>query len=152
MIDLIDLNHDTVMIYAIKCYDKPTLIKSELKEDLKHLSYVRRLFRRYNQYGELKERLILNHLIILYNIFGRVPATRLLFYHTRTEDYDILKTFLVFLNYMPNHVVGIRGRSILSDECQLDPFVVDILRKLRFDERDSEFSPETIPNTLSKDS
>jgi hypothetical protein len=128
---MIDLNVDTVMIYAIKAYDKPNFIKSELKEDLKHLSYVRRLFRRYQQYGELRERLILNHLVILYNIFGVPAATRLLFYHVRVEDYAILKTFLIFLNYMPDIVTGIRGYNIHSDDLQVDQTIVDVLRRVK---------------------
>lgn len=128
---MIDLNPDTVMIYAIKTYDKPTYIKSELKEDLKHLSYVRRLFRRYHQYGELRERLILNHIVILYNIFGVPAATRLLFYHVRPEDHAILKTFLIFLNYMPDTVTGIRGKNIRSTDLQVDKTIVDVLRKIK---------------------
>jgi hypothetical protein len=128
---MIDLNPDSVMIYAIKSYDKPTYIKSELKEDLKHLSYVRRLFRRYHQYGELRERLILNHIVILYNIFGVPAATRLLFYHVRTEDHAILKTFLVFLNYMPEVVTGIRGKTIRSTNLQVDQTIVEVLRKIK---------------------
>lgn len=128
---MIDLNSDTVMIYAIKTYDKPTYIKSELKEDLKHLSYVRRLFRRYHQYGELRERLILNHIVILYNIFGVPAATRLLFYHVRQEDHAILKTFLIFLNYMPDVVTGIRGKNIRSADLQIDQTIVDVLRKIK---------------------
>lgn len=131
MDEMIDLNPDTVMIYAIKSYDKPTYIKSELKEDLKHLSYVRRLFRRYHQYGELRERLILNHIVILYNIFGVHAATRLLFYHVRQEDHAILKTFLIFLNYMPEKVTGIRGQTILSTDLQVDQIIVDVLRKIK---------------------
>lgn len=137
MDNMIDLNPDTVMIYAVKSYDKPTYIKSELHDDLKHLSYVRRLFRRYHQYGELRERLILNHIVILYNIFGVVAATRLLFYHVRQEDHAILKTFLLFLNYMPERVMGIRGQTILSDDLQVDPLIVDVLRRIRAHERDS---------------
>jgi len=128
---MIDLNPDTVAIYAVKSYDKPTYIKSELQEDLKHLSYVRRLFRRYHQYGELRERLILNHIVILYNIFGLPAATRLLFYHVRVEDQAILKTFLVFLNYMPENVPGIRGTTILSSNLQIDPVIVEALRKIK---------------------
>lgn len=128
---MIDLNPDTVMIYAVKCYDKPTYIMSDLKEDLKHLSYVRRLFRRYHQYGELRERLILNHIMILYNIFGTPAATRLLFYHVRTEDHAVLKTFLEFLNYMPEVVFGIRGQHIWSSDLQIDMIAVDALRKIR---------------------
>jgi hypothetical protein len=131
MDSMIDLNPDTVMIYAIKTYDKPTYIKSELKEDLKHLSYVRRLFRRYHQYGELRERLILNHIVILYNIFGVPAATRLLFYHVRQEDHALLKTFLVFLNYMPERVTGIRGETIDSTDLQVDQTIVEVLRKIK---------------------
>lgn len=131
MNEFCDLNADTVLIYAVKCYDKPTYIRSELKEDLKHLSYVRRLFRRFNQYGELREILILNHLIILYNIFGTPHATRLLFYHVRTEDHAILKTFLVYLSYMPNIVLGIRGKDIRSSDLMVDPAIVDALRKIK---------------------
>ena len=131
MDSMIDLTPETVMIYAVKAYERPTYIKSDLKEDLKHLSYVRHLFRRYHQYGELRERLILNHIVILYNIFGVPAATRLLFYHTRPEDYAILKTFLVFLNYMPERVSGINGKTIISSDLQPDTLVVDVLRKIK---------------------
>lgn len=127
----IDLTSDTVMIYAIKAYDKPTYIKSELHEDLKHFSYVRRLFRRYHQYGELRERLILNHIVILYNIFGVPATTRLLFYYVRPEDHAILKTFLVFLNYMPERIYGINGQTITSSALQVDATIAEALRKIK---------------------
>lgn len=126
-----DLTPENILIYAVKAYERPTYIKSELKEDLKHLSYVRRLFRRYHQYGELRERLILNHIVILYNIFGVPAATRLLFYHVRPEDHAILKTFLLFLNYMPEKVNGIKSVTIVSSDLQVDPIIVDALRKLK---------------------
>jgi len=128
---MIDLTPDTAMIYAIKAYDKPTYIKSELHDDLKHFTYVRRLFRRYQQYGELRERLVLNHLIILYNIFGVPAATRLLFYHVRPEDYGILKTFLLFLNFMPATIEGIRGKSLHSVDIPVDRVIANLLRQLR---------------------
>jgi hypothetical protein len=131
MDEMIDLNRDTALIYAVKAYDKPIYIRSEIKEDLKHFSYVRRLFRRYSQYGELRERLILNHIVILYNIFGVPAATRLLFYHTRPDDYAVLKTFLVFLNYMPDRVYGIKGLTIVSTDLQLDPMIVTVLRNIK---------------------
>lgn len=126
-----NLTKDNVLLYAIKAYDKPNAIKSELFEDLKHLSYVRRLFRRYHQYEELRERLILNHIVILYNIFGVPAATRLLFYYTRPEDYAILKTFLVFLSYMPERIDGINGNEIISSNLQVDSVIVDALRKIK---------------------
>ena len=131
MMHNLELTPDTVMIYAVKAYEKPTYIKSELADDLKHFSYLRRLFRRYNQYGELRERLILNHLIIVYNIFGVPAATRLLFYHTRPEDYAILKTFLVFLDKMPDCIYGINGSTIESNLLAPDPVIVQSLRAIR---------------------
>ena len=138
----LNLTPDTVMIYAVKVYDKPIYVRSELADDMKHFSYLRRLFRRYTQYGELKERLILNHLIIVYNLFGLPAATRLLFYHIRPEDYGILKTFLVFLNYMPTSVHGINGKTIVSSELKLDSNIVQILRTIK---------PSGINNEISSD-
>lgn len=126
-----NLTKENVLLYAIKAYDKPNAIQSELWEDLKHLSYVRRLFRRYHQYEELRERLILNHIVILYNIFGVPAATRLLFYYVRPEDYAILKTFLVFLSYMPERVEGINSAEIISSNLQVDTVIVDALRKIK---------------------
>lgn len=126
----INLTPETAMIYAVKAYDKPTYVRSDLKEDLKHFSYVRRLFRRYHQYGELRERLILNHIVILYNIFGVPATTRLLFFHTRPEDHSLLKTFLVFLNYMPEKVYGINGQTIQSSDLPIDVAIADALRKI----------------------
>lgn len=131
MLNELNLTPETVMIYAVKAYEKPTYVQSELAEDLKHFSYVRRLFRRYNQYGELKERLILNHIIIIYNIFGIPAATRLLFYHTRPEDYAMLKTFLVFLDKMPPHIYGINGKTIDSNSLMPDSLIVEALRKIK---------------------
>ena len=126
-----NLTSENVMLYSLKTYDKPLYVRSELADDMKHFSYLRRLFRRYTQYGELKERLILNHLIIVYNLFGVPAATRLLFYHIRPEDYGILKTFLVFLNYMPTSVYGIKGKTIISRELKLDNKIVDVLKTIK---------------------
>ena len=124
-----NLHRDNILLFAMKAYDKPNCILSELDEDLKHFNYVRRLFRRYIVNGELKDRLILNHIVILYNLFGS-SATRLLFYHSRPEEYSTLKTFLVFLGRMPDRIVGIRGVTLLTTDIQIDPIVVDALRKL----------------------
>jgi hypothetical protein len=126
-----NVNKDTVGLYAAKAYDKPSMVQSEFIDDLRHFSYVRRLLRRYRQYGELRERLILNHLIILYNLFGVPAATRLLYYYVRPEDYSILKTFLIFLDRQPEVIPGINGRDIHSTDYSLDPHVVEILRTIR---------------------
>lgn len=126
-----DLTPENVFMYAAKAYERPNCLWSEFEEDLKHFNYVKRLFRRFQRDGELKERLILNHLTIIYNVFGVVPATRLLFYYLRPVDHSLLKTFLLFLNYMPERIPGVRGRTILSSEIPPHPVAVTILRDVR---------------------
>lgn len=125
-----DLNEDNFLIYAMKSYSSPHCILSEFEGDLKRTKYLKKLFRRYKVSKDLKERLILNHLILLYNVFGVEPATRILFYKIDERDYDILKTFLIYLNYMPEKIEGIKGKTILSSNIIIDMDVVDTLRKL----------------------
>jgi hypothetical protein len=125
------LTEDNVLLYAIKAYDRPNCIKSEFKDDFKRFSYLGRLFRRYKKTGELRERLILNHLVVLYNVFGVEPTTRLLFFYIRSPEYAILKTFLLFLHYMPNVVKGIRNADIYSTQISVDMTIAQTLRNLR---------------------
>jgi hypothetical protein len=115
-----DLNSDNFLLYAIKAYDKPNAIQSEFEEDIKRIKYVKRLIKRYRSTGDLKERLILNHIIILANVFGVEATVRMLFFKLDEEDYNVLKTFLVFLEYMPKVVLGINGRHILSKNISID--------------------------------
>ena len=75
-----DLTNENLMMYAIKAYDKPNCIMSEFKDDMKRFNYLKRLFRRYRKMGELRERLVLNHLVVIYNVFGPEVATRALFF------------------------------------------------------------------------
>ena len=125
-----NLNEDNFMIYAMKAYDKPNCIMSEFEEDLKRLKYVKRLIKRYKVTGDLKERLILNHIIILSNVFGVESTVKMLFYKISQEDYEILKTFLLFLNFMPNTVKGINGNNIQSSDISIDLFVGKRLRDI----------------------
>jgi hypothetical protein len=127
MID--DLNDETFMIYAIKAYDKPNCVMSEFYEDLKRIKYVKRLFVKYHKSKEIKERLIINHLIVLYNVFGATAATRILFYKIDQKYYSILKTFLIFLNYMPKVITKVRGKTIRTTEIPVDLKLAEILRK-----------------------
>jgi hypothetical protein len=124
------LNDDTVLLYAIKAYDKLNYVKSEFEEDYKTFRYVKRLLQRYRATGELKENLILNHLSLIYNMFGIEPGTRLLFYKMEEADYSSLKTFLVFLNTMPDVIHGINGRDIRSSDLSVDMVVANILRTI----------------------
>lgn len=125
-----NLNDENFLLYAMKCYDSPNAIMSEFEEDLKRIKYVKRLIKRYRATGELKERLILNHLIILSNVFGTKNSVRMLFYKVEKEDYDILKTFLLFLNYMPDLVSGIKDKNIYSSDISVDVFVGKRLRDI----------------------
>ncbi len=125
-----NLTDDNITFYAIKCYNSPNCIMSEFEEDMKRLKYIKRLFKRYRTTGELKERLLLNHMIILSNVFGTEGAVRLLFFKIDEEDFSILKTFLIFLNYMPKVVQGIRGHNIISADIMIDIIVAKQLRNI----------------------
>ena len=126
-----DLTSENVLLYAVKAYDKPNCIMSEFKEDMKRFNYLKRLFYRYRKEGEMRERLVINHLIVLYNVFGVEVATRLLFYRVHKEDYHTLKTYLLFLNYMPSIVRGIRGQNIISSDIAVDLKVAEVLREIK---------------------
>jgi len=128
MID--DLNDDNFLIYAMKCYNAPHCIMSEFESDIKRIKYLKRLFRRYKITKSLKERLILNHIILLNNVFGPETTARILFYKIDERDYDILKTFLSYLNIVPEMVYGIRGKNISVAEIQIEVNVAEILRKI----------------------
>lgn len=126
-----DLNSENFLIYAMKAYDRPDCIMSEFREDMKRFNYLKRLFYRYRKTGEIKERLVINHLIVLYNVFGPEVCTRMLFYKMSRDDYSVLKTYLLFLNYMPIIVRGIKGKDIISNDISVDLNVADALRKIK---------------------
>ena len=124
-----DLNEKNFLLYAMKEYDNPQCVQvEEFYDDLKKVKYIKRLFNQYSNEGVLKERLLLNHIIVFYNVFPVRSATRILFLKIEEEFWPILKTFLVYLSYMPEIIDSINGRSILSDDIQLDQHVVDRLR------------------------
>lgn len=124
------LRDDNFLIYAMKAYDKPNVILSEFEEDLNRIKYVKRLIKRYRINGDLKERLLLNHIIILGNVFGVEATVRMLFFKLDTEDYTILKTFLLYLNYMPSVVAKIRDKNLHSRDISIDVFVGKRLRDI----------------------
>ena len=124
-----DLNEKNFLLYAMKEYDNPQCVQvEEFYDDLKKVKYIKRLFNQYLNDGVLKERLLLNHIIVFYNVFPVRSATRILFLKIEEEFWPILKTFLVYLSYMSEIIDPINGRTILSDDIQLDQVVVDRLR------------------------
>jgi hypothetical protein len=125
-----DLNEENFMMYAMKCYTSPHCIMSEFESDIKRTKYLKRLFRRYKITKSLKERLILNHIILLNNVFGTEATARILFYKIDERDYDLLKTFLMYLNLLPDGVYGINGKNIPLIEIPIEPNVAEILSKI----------------------
>lgn len=113
---------------AVRHYDmKRAISVEEIKDDIKRFQYLKRLFKRYDENEELKVRLILNHIIVLYNCFGPI-ATHMLF--MKLEGYhSFLKPFVVFLNYMPERI-EYDGKVILNSEIPLDEKIVSELRKI----------------------
>jgi hypothetical protein len=126
-----DLTNENIMLYAIKSYDKPNMLMSEFKEDMKRFNYLKRLFRRYRKDNDLKNQLILNHIVVLSNVFGAEVITRLLFFKMAKEDYSAIKTYLLFLSHMPDMVRGIKGQNLLSSDIPVDMNIANTLRKIK---------------------
>jgi hypothetical protein len=125
---MVELNEENFLIYAIKNYDNPECKSmAEFEEDLSRFVYLKRLFRKYHKTGELKERLILNHLITFYNVFGVQAATRILFYKIESELHYILKTFLVYLNYIPEEYSQEEVNFLVIT---MDDNIINLLRTL----------------------
>ena len=97
------LTNDNITMFAIKHYDNPQCEgESEFHDDMKRFKYIKRLLRKYQDSGELKERLILNNLIVVFNVFGAEAGSTLLLFKLEPEFWSILKTFMVFLNMLPD--------------------------------------------------
>ena len=126
-----DLNEKNFLLYAMKEYDNPQCTKvEEFNDDLKKIKYIKRLLNQYVSEGVLKERLLLNHIIIFYNVFPPAAATRILFFKIEERFWSILKPFLFYLKLMPeDKIESIMGREIRTNEIIMDQGVVDSLRK-----------------------
>ena len=126
-----DLNEANFLMYSMKEYINPQCLDvQEFYDDLKKIKYLKRLFNQYKNDTTLKERLIFNHLIIFYNMFSTEAATRILFYKIEKEYWSILKTFLLYLNYMPEKIKSIRGETIYNSSIKLDEGVIGVLRAI----------------------
>jgi len=125
------LDDSNFFLYAAHHYSNPCVDQQEFLDDLNRIKNLRRLFGRYEKHGELKERLILNHLMVLYNVFEHKALTRMLVFKLY-DHLHILKPFLMLLNYWPELVenIGTENVSIRSNEIVMDMRVVDVLRKI----------------------
>ena len=121
------LNEGNFLVYAMHHYDNPQCHSlQEFEEDIKKFLYLKKLLSRYKNYDELRERLILNHIIVLYNIFGE-SATRMLFYKIDKSCWDVLVTFLVYLDRMP---AELSEYGIILSDIVLDERIISTLRKI----------------------
>jgi hypothetical protein len=123
------LNDENFTLFAVKNYDNPQCSSmQEFQEDLTRIIYLKRLFKKYKRSGELRDRLILNHLITFYNVFGIEAGNRMLFYKMDSDLMPLLKTFLVYLNYLSETTKEIEGIDIIS--IPLDPTIIPKLRNI----------------------
>jgi hypothetical protein len=110
------LCHNNFLLYAMKMYNNPLCTGiEEFKEDILRIKYIKRLLLKYKKHNDLKERLILNHLIILQNVFGAEACSRMLFYKLNKELHSPLKSFLEYLQYLPQSIPEVNLNSINSD-------------------------------------
>jgi len=126
------LTDSNFLLYAAANYTNSYYDTEEFYDDLKRFKYLKRLFSRYKYKGELRERLILNHLITIYNVFHHEAATRMLFFKIEEKHWPLLKTFLVFLQYMPETIMHIEfeGYHIKSEMIAIDLNVANTLRNI----------------------
>jgi len=118
-----ELNEKNFLLFAIKNYENPQAVtRADFEKDLNHFRYIKRLLKRYRSSGELKTHLLINHFIILYNVFGDA-TTPMLFYKVDRDLWDVTKTFIVFLNRLPEY-----PRTVVHD-IEMDQKCLDELRR-----------------------
>lgn len=126
------IDDDNFLLYAARYYDSSQCHDTEeFLEDINRFKYIKKLITRYIETGELKERLILNHLIVLNNVFGPEHTSKMIYLKMK-DQMQYMKPFLVLLNIMPDKLSGItkKKKTIMTDEIQMDMNIVNILRKI----------------------
>jgi len=119
-----ELNEDNFLLFAIKNYENPqSVTKEDFNRDLNHFKYIKRLLKRYKNTGQLKSHLLINHFIILYNIFGDA-TTPMLFYKIERELWTTMKTFIMFLDRIPEY-----PKTYIHD-IQIDEYCLEELKNI----------------------
>ena len=117
-----ELNNRNFKLFAANHYNNPECVDvEEFKQDLNRFKYLKRLLKRYELTGDLQERLILNHLIVLYNVFGIGPCNKMMWFKINEEHWHYIKPFLVYLHYLSEDA---------KVEVGMDPYIVQVLREL----------------------
>lgn len=125
------LDDTNFLIFCASHYDNARYVSTEdFLEDMNRLKYIKKLVTRYIEYGELKERLILNHIIVLNNCFGPEVLCKILYLKLRPQM-KYVKPFLILLQIMPEKLYNVGGESIIdTDLIEMDPIIVEKLRKV----------------------
>ena len=125
-----DLNDENCDMISIKAYNGNQCLMSEYENDIKRIKYIKRLIGKYVKRGDLKERLILNHIIIMGNVFTPELTTKLLFLKIQGEYHSALKTFLEYLGYLPNTILYINGKIIDTKKIPKDQDILERLKEI----------------------
>lgn len=125
------LSESNFLLFCAKYYDDRYFSSTEdFYEDLKRIGYIKKQITRYETTGELKERLILNHIIILNNVFGPEVCVRVLYFRLK-EQFKYIKPFLILLNILPEYIYNIEGINKIETDCiEMDPKIIEALRKI----------------------
>ena len=126
------INDNNFSLFAAKYYDNPNCTDIlEFHEDLNRIKYVKRLFKSYSESGELRERLVLNHLITLYNVFDPQACSKMLVYKL-PDHHSVLKSFLVHLNVWPDRIIGLGqdNKVLNSKDVETDTYADAVLSKI----------------------
>jgi hypothetical protein len=118
-------------MFAFKHYDNPSAVDDkEFFEDISRIKYIKKLLTRYKTSGDLKERLILNHLIILSNVFGRDALAKIIW--LKMEDQlDMIKPFMICLGILPERIYNVNGKTHETDDIPLDYEIIKVLRNIK---------------------
>lgn len=119
-----ELNDDNFLLFAVRNYENPqSVTRDDFNRDLNHFKYIKRLLKKYKNTGQLKSHLLINHFIILYNIFGDA-TTPMLFYKIESDLWSAMKTFIIFLDRMPEY-----PKTYIHD-VKIDEYCLEELKKI----------------------
>lgn len=124
-----DLNDNNYDILVAKFYHGKYWTTEDLEADLKRIKYIKRLIGKYIKRRQLNHRLILNHIIVLINVFGIEFATKLLFFKLGSEHYPAIKTFLLYLDQLPEYLMTVNGQTINTRLIPVDLYIAERLRE-----------------------
>lgn len=126
-----NLTNENFILYCAKNYKNPHCAQTtEFVEDLQRIKYIKKLITRYETTKDLRERLILNHIIILNNVFGPQAVVRILFFKLN-KQFQYIKPFLILLNILPDKLYNINNIKVIDlNEINMDSYIVEVLRKI----------------------